>query len=181
MLSKFLFATFEVDAAPGYIDSVRAVVRDEMAPLAQRLSQLTTSDATQTPSTLASLLVKHLGSRDGSFVPTLGDSILSEDEVIEANELQYEWQFVKLMTPRVQNLCAPPVFVNSEEFPYLETLGASKKSDGFFAPSWCFKTRLLGNEDLKLARGQTNPDWLLEFWLTIAFETVLFCAIENLL
>ena len=36
MPSKFLF---DVDTSARYIDSVRAVVRDEMAPLAQRLSQ----------------------------------------------------------------------------------------------------------------------------------------------
>ena len=93
MPSKFLFAAFDVDASAGHIDSVRAVVRDELAPLVQRLSLLTASDATQTPSTFASSLVDQLGSRDGNFVPTFGDSILCEDEVIEANELKPEWQF----------------------------------------------------------------------------------------
>jgi len=59
----------------------------------------------------------------------------------------------------MSKICVPlNLFVNSEEFTWLETLEASQKPDGFFAPSWCFKTRLLGDEDLKLARSQTNPD-----------------------
>ena len=88
---------------------------------------------TLTPAGLAAQCVSALGAdRDLTFAPQdHGSPIL--DQVCQWTRKEYE--FVKFMTPVLLAVCSPKlVFVNSEEFPWLGTIGSKHKPDGFFAP-----------------------------------------------
>jgi hypothetical protein len=117
-----------------------------------------------TPPTTTTLAKKSVGAllpvMDVTFKQTNEPPVLSEEIFMEASKLNDEHQLIKFMTPYLRHLCAPHlVFVNSEEFPWLETEGHKQKPDGFYSPVWAIEKKN-PNENNFVDRGfQANPDW----------------------
>jgi len=106
---------------------------------------LGTKSPTNTPATVAKLAVNALDEEQNCiFQPTEGSSILTEEQAAGILEIKDEHELVKSLTPFLRGLCYPElIFVNSEEFAWLETKGANQKPDGFFAPLWSFQKKEL--------------------------------------
>ena len=121
-----------------------------MTDLVAAVRRLAPRDApTPTPATVANQAVMALvgTGRDIVLEELAGEpAVLTNDEWERAKSCQTEGRLVKNLTPKFKEIFETngACVINSEDFAWLETCGASQKPDMFISSLWCYERRLPG-------------------------------------